>query len=87
MFRYDLVSIGEDFTTVIPNIVIEEINADLIKAVSYDEVKRAVFGLGRLKSPGPDGFPGIFYHNQWEVIKEDVMQPVTIFFQTGKLPP
>lgn len=33
------------------------------------EVKSAVFDLGALKSPGPDGFSGIFYQSQWEIIQ------------------
>lgn len=29
--------------------------------VSIDEVKSTIFQLGPLKSPGPDGFSGIFF--------------------------
>ncbi|XP_074291722.1 uncharacterized protein LOC141618512 [Silene latifolia] len=40
------------------------------------EVRTAVFQLGPLKSPGPDGIPAIFFHKCWHFIKHDVFGTV-----------
>lgn len=30
--------------------------------------------MGALKSPGPDCFPGLFYHRYWEIVNELVFE-------------
>ncbi|XP_074313543.1 uncharacterized protein LOC141648721 [Silene latifolia] len=40
------------------------------------KVRTAVFQLGPLKSPGPDGIPAIFFHKFWHFIKHDVVGTV-----------
>ena len=62
-------------------------NRELMKNVTMKKVQQAVFGMGRLKSPGPDGFFGIFYQNHWDIIKHDVYQLVRDVFISGYLPP
>lgn len=34
----------------------------------------AVFDLGALKAPGPDGFSGTFYQHHWETVQEVIHQ-------------
>ncbi|CAN1185031.1 Transposon TX1 uncharacterized 149 kDa protein [Linum perenne] len=46
-----------------PKIVGEEINVDLCRSVTNDEIHKAVFSLGAGKSPGLDGFSGQFYRS------------------------
>lgn len=70
----------------VPDLVSDEMNFQLTKPVSQEEIKRAVFGLGALKAPGPDGLNGMFYQKHWEVVKEDVCNAIQIFFQQGILP-
>lgn len=33
-----------------------------------EEIKAAVFQLGALKAPGPDGFPALFFHHYWKEV-------------------
>ena len=47
-------------------------NFALSGRVTADEVKVAATQMGSLKAPGPDGFPGIFYKEHWEIIAADV---------------
>ena len=56
IFKWELVYFEKDFGLILPRLVIEEMNDDLLKDVSLEEVEVAIFGMGRLKSPGPDGF-------------------------------
>lgn len=62
--------------------VTEDINNELPKAVTMEEIKEAVFSIGPHKAPGPDGFSGIFYHQFWEDIKPTIFQEVNNFFET-----
>ncbi|KAL5575095.1 hypothetical protein UlMin_016794 [Ulmus minor] len=37
-----------------------------------EEIKKAVFGCDREKSPGPDGFTGGFFQDCWDFLKDDI---------------
>ncbi|XVF12220.1 hypothetical protein REPUB_Repub08aG0096000 [Reevesia pubescens] len=55
-------------------------NEALCKDISNEEIKIAVFSLGAHKALGPDGFPGLFFHSFWNLIKKDVCAMVHDFF-------
>ena len=38
------------------------------------------------KSPGPDGFNFNFLKKGWEVVKEDLMEVMNLFHETGFIP-
>ncbi|XP_074278155.1 uncharacterized protein LOC141601753 [Silene latifolia] len=46
-------------------------SASLIKPISLDEIKAALFSIGFDKSPGPDGFSSGFFKDSWELISSD----------------
>ncbi|XP_074270846.1 uncharacterized protein LOC141594752 [Silene latifolia] len=50
------------------------------------EVRTAVFQLGPLKSPGPDGIPAIFFHKCWHFIKHDVVGTVLAILNGNSSP-
>jgi hypothetical protein len=66
--------------------VTDEMNKDLLREYSEDEIGDALFQIGPLKAPGPDGFPARFFQRNWGVIKEDVTKAVKQFFLTGSIP-
>ncbi|KAF7827992.1 LINE-type retrotransposon LIb DNA [Senna tora] len=37
------------------------------KPCDPEEIKKAVFNIGGLKAPGRDGYPALFYQNNWDV--------------------
>ena len=61
-------------------------NADLCKEYSDEEIGDALFQIGPLKVPGPDGFPGRFFQRNWALLKEDVVRAVKEFFRSGIMP-
>ena len=69
---------------IIPPAVTDEMNRALLREVNHDEIKKAVFDLGRMKSPGPDSFPGIFFQNHWHVVKKDIIRLVKKNFYDGE---
>lgn len=60
--------------------VSEDMNAYLTKDITEEEIKEAIFDIGPHRAPGPDGFPAVFYHQHWDVVKEDVIKEIKQFF-------
>jgi hypothetical protein len=65
----------------------EEMNESLYKEFSWEEISDALFQIGPLKAPGPDGFPAQFFQQHWEVMKHDIMRGMQDFFTIGNMPP
>uniref|UniRef100_A0A8I6X233 Reverse transcriptase domain-containing protein n=1 Tax=Hordeum vulgare subsp. vulgare TaxID=112509 RepID=A0A8I6X233_HORVV len=61
-------------------------NASLIKEFSEKEISDALFQIGPLKAPGPDGFPARFFQRNWDIMKKDVIEAIQGFFENGNLP-
>ncbi|CAN6585206.1 unnamed protein product [Malus baccata var. baccata] len=66
--------------------VSEEMNVLLTATVSMEEIKTAAMKMGGLKAPGPDGFQGIFYQSQWDIIAFDVNNMI-VDLMNGSLQP
>ena len=47
----------------IPTMVTEEMNSELLKEFTVEEVENALKQMAPLKSPGPDGMPPLFYQS------------------------
>lgn len=58
-----------------------------LSAVSIARIGTALFQIGPLKAPGPDGLPSRFFQRNWSLLKEDVVRTVKEFFATGIMPP
>ncbi|CAM8957099.1 unnamed protein product [Rhodiola kirilowii] len=76
--------IDAELRELIPSIT-AGMNEELLKDISEEEIKRALFSLGPLKAPGIDGFPAIFYQKFWEKLKSSIIREVTLFWSEGVL--
>jgi hypothetical protein len=63
-----------------------EMNTDLCKDFTDEEIGDALFQIGPLKAPGVDGFPARFYQRNWGEIKEEVINAVKLFFVNDHIP-
>lgn len=61
-------------------------NNILTRPICDSEVEYAVFQMGSLKTPGPDGFQGIFYQCYWDVISQEVRR-IANDFMNGEISP
>ena len=50
-----------------------------------EEIKHAMFSLKNTKAPGPDGFNAGFFKRIWHIVREDVINAVSSFFQTRRM--
>lgn len=51
----------------VPRRITPEMNEGLLNTFTHEEVKRALFQIGDLKAPGPDGMHAVFYKRFWEI--------------------
>ncbi|KAL3813976.1 hypothetical protein ACJIZ3_015244 [Penstemon smallii] len=70
---------------VVPKVT-NEINASLLGVYTASEVKKALVMMHPLKSPGPDGFPVIFYQIFWRFVGSDVTRWVLRFLNEKDFP-
>nr|XP_040258536.1 uncharacterized protein LOC109764695 [Aegilops tauschii subsp. strangulata] len=66
--------------------VTDRMNVGLCADFSDKEIADALFQIGPLKAPGPDGFPARFFQRNWEVMRDQVIAGVKEFFRTGIMP-
>ena len=52
----------------VQRVVNEEMQADLARPYTVEEVERAIKEMAPLKAPGPDGMPPLFYQTYWTEI-------------------
>ncbi|XP_042487640.1 uncharacterized protein LOC122067865 [Macadamia integrifolia] len=81
--KRDLTVNSNDILSCIPEIIIMDDNLALMVVPSADEIKAAIFDLDPSSTPGPDGFPGTFYHCCWSIVCPKVCLAVQNFFSEG----
>ncbi|KAL0429893.1 UNVERIFIED_CONTAM: putative mitochondrial protein [Sesamum radiatum] len=64
-----------------------DMNSELLKPYSAEEIIEAISHMAPLKSPGPDGMPPIFFHKFWHIIKNDVINYVLAILNDHSLEP
>nr|KAJ0213104.1 hypothetical protein LSAT_V11C400156970 [Lactuca sativa] len=58
---------------------------EMVKIVTNEEIKAALFDIDDDKAPGPDGFSARFFKAMWSIIGEDFCMAVKEFFANGKI--
>ena len=60
---------------------------NLIREISEEDIKRALFEMDDNKAPGVDGFNVVFFKNTWDIIKHDLIDAVKEFFNNNTIFP
>jgi hypothetical protein len=66
--------------------VTNDMNVELCKPYTDEEIKLAVFQMGPTKALGPDGFPALFYHTHWDFFKDEICKAVRGFLDGESIP-
>jgi hypothetical protein len=70
---------GDPIIAQTQELIDEDMNTKLCKDFSVKEISDALFQIGPLKAPGPDGFPARFYQRNWDIMRDDVIKAVLHF--------
>jgi hypothetical protein len=73
-------------TDLVQEKITTEMNNQLCQDFSDEEISDALFQIGPIKAPGPDGFPTRFYQRNWSMVKSEIIAAVKQFFATGYMP-
>ncbi|GJW85217.1 hypothetical protein Tco_0158362 [Tanacetum coccineum] len=65
--------------------VLGESSINMVKPVSGEEIKAAMFSIGDDCAPGPDGFSSAFLKKGWDIVGGDVCHAICDFFVNGRL--
>ncbi|GJY70063.1 hypothetical protein Tco_0473045 [Tanacetum coccineum] len=55
----------------------------MIRTVTRQEIKNAMFSMGNEKAPGPDGYTAAFFKEAWDIVEDDIVEAVREFFTNG----
>jgi hypothetical protein len=66
--------------------VTPEMNDELMAAFTREEVRNALFSIGDLKAPGPDGLHAIFYKRFWNMLGGDLEDEVLQAVNSATIP-
>jgi hypothetical protein len=76
---------ADELLSMLHRSISEDMNQSLCREFSDEEVGDALFQIGPIKAPGPDGLPGRFFQRNWAVMKQEVTTAVKDFFRTGQM--
>jgi hypothetical protein len=63
-----------------------DMNQLLLAPFSREEVKKALFSIGDLKAPGPDGLHAVFFKRFWGMLEDDLIDEVLVAIQNATIP-
>ena len=66
--------------------VTAQMNNMLLAPYTPDDVRKAVFSIGDLKAPGPDGLHAVFFKKYWHILGEEITQEVLIAINSRQIP-
>lgn len=58
----------------------EGINEKLIRLITKEEIKDAIFSIKPSSAPGPDGMSALFFQHYWDIVGVKLIAEVQIFF-------
>ncbi|XP_026419678.1 uncharacterized protein LOC113315627 [Papaver somniferum] len=79
-------TVDTNIDPIFDQVITEAENVDLIRVPDKDEIREVLFSMNHWGSPGPDGYPSGVFQSHWGLVEQDVVNLVTNFFETGKLP-
>jgi len=81
--------LGEPHPAILADVqryVTQDMNTGLLAPFSYEEVKKALFQIGDLKAPGPDGLHVVFFKRFWNLLGDDLVAEVLEVVNRCKVP-
>ncbi|KAL5539433.1 hypothetical protein UlMin_045908 [Ulmus minor] len=75
-----------DFASVLSCVhpkVTTDMNNQLLRPFTSEDIKKALMDMNPTKAPGPDGLPAIFFQKFWDIIGEDITKAALHILNDG----
>jgi hypothetical protein len=69
----------------VDQVVSPDMNQELLKPFTREEVRRALFQMSPSKASGPDGMTALFFQKFWHIVGMDVTNAVLDFLHNGHM--
>ena len=66
-------------------VVTPQMNNDLLREFTREEIHCALFQMSPSKAPGPDGMTALFFQKFWHIVGDDVSLAILDFFRSGRM--
>lgn len=86
MFETDPTVDPSKIIDLIQPVLSDQTNTELLSELTEREIRDALFQIGPLKAPGPDGLLARFFQRNWGLLKGEVCTTIKQFFSDGKMP-
>jgi hypothetical protein len=86
LFNTDAGIIDDGLLSTVKPVVMVQMNTLLVAPYTKEEVKKALFQIGDMKAPGPDGLQAIFFKRFWHIIGEELTKEVLDAINNKKIP-
>lgn len=86
LFTSEVQEIEEGILADVDRRVTTHMNQSLLAPFTKEEVKKALFSIGDLKAPGPDGLHAIFFKRFWGMLEDDLVEEVLGAIQNAMIP-
>ena len=86
LFTSEIEQPNQDVLSLVKRRVSTEMNNALLSPYTADDVRKALFDIGDLKAPGPDGLHAIFYKRFWPMLGDDLIEEVLKAVNTCTIP-
>ncbi|XP_075665270.1 uncharacterized protein LOC142634918 [Castanea sativa] len=86
MFSSDNPSVFDPVLSGVDSRVTEDMNTDLVRPFELSEIYVALHQMDSNTSPGPDGFPPLFYKKFWNKVGGEVSKAVLSVLNSGNIP-
>ena len=77
----------EECLAAIQHVITLEMQEILSSEYTTEEIKAALFQMGRTKAPGPDDMNALFYQKFWHIVGDNVIHAVLDFLKFGNMDP
>ncbi|XP_021996309.1 uncharacterized protein LOC110893511 [Helianthus annuus] len=74
-----------DLTDICINTLSPEVASNMVRQITPEEIKNAMFSIGENKAPGPDGYTSAFFKHAWDIVGTEVTKAILEFFDNGKI--
>lgn len=86
LYTEDKKVVPQELLSLFTRMVSDDMNEQLDRDFKEKEISDALFQIGPLKAPDPDGFHARFFQRNWDILKSEVVLAVHAFFQNGEMP-